>query len=283
MRRILKTELWKVFHNKMMVLALVLGTLLALADVAENAGVVARLTEGTLRAVAEGYGSGGHEGFSLFVQWMAINGVNFGSRNFYLIWPVLAALPFGWSYCQERRSGIYNQIVSRSGKRTYYLAKYLAVFVSGGAAIAIPVTANLLINALVCPYSLPELGITPIANGTFLSALYYTHPWIYGFIWCGMEFLWGGAAACFCFIFGSMFRYQVLVILGPFACFLALTAAYPTLVRATGIALSFAPLEMAEAATLNPKPEWLVFSEFGILLLSSFLIGYWQVTKREFA
>lgn len=283
MKNILKSELWKAFHNKMMLLSFALGMLLAVADVVQNSRLVAELTEATLQSVAEGYGSGGHGGFSLFVLWMAVNGMNFGSRNFYLIWPVLAALPFGWSYYQERKNGTYNQIVSRSGKKNYYIAKWLSVFVSGGVAIAVPVTANLLMNAMVCPYSLPLLGITPIMNGSFLSALYYTNPWVYGLIWCGVEFLWGGAAACLCLAFGTVVRYQVLVILCPFICFFVFNAAYPLIVAVTGVTLNFSPLQMAEVATQNANPEWLVFSMIGTLLFTSLMIGYWQVTKNEFA
>lgn len=283
MKNVLKTELWKAFHNKMIMLSLSIGILLAIADVAQNAGLVAELTEITLESVANNSGSGAHGGYSLFILWMATNGMNFGSRNFYLIWPVLAALPFGWSYFQERRNGTYNQVVCRTGKNTYYAAKYLSVFISGGVAIAVPVMANLLMNALVCPYSFPLLGITPIMNGSFLSALYYTNPWVYSLIWCGVEFLWGGAAACLCLAFGTVVKYQVLVILCPFLCFFVFNAAYPLIVNVTGFTLNFSPLQMAEAATQNSNPEWLVFSVIGILLFSSLTIGYWQVTKNEFA
>lgn len=282
MKNTLKTELWKAFHNNMLILSLSIGILLAIADVAQNAGLVAELTEITLESVANGSGSGAHGGYSLFVLWIAANGMNFGSRNFYLIWPVLAALPFGWSYFQERRNGAYNQVICRTGRNTYYAAKYLSVFISGGVAISVPVTLNLLLNALVCPDSIPLLGVTPIMNGSFFSALYYTKPWLHSLIWCGVDFLWGGVVSCLCLAFGTTFRYQIMVILAPFMCMFAFNAAYPLIVNLTGISLNFSPLQMAEVATQNPNPEWLVISVIGVLFLTSLIAGYWQVTKHEF-
>lgn len=281
MRNSIKTELWKAFHSKMCILAFSLGILLALFDVLENAETVASLTKATIDSVAGNYGTGESAGYSLFIMWMPINGTNFGSRAFYFLWPIIAALPYGWSYVQERRNGMYNLIVSRSGKPSYFTSKYIATFISGGAVIAIPVIFNLLANAMVCPDSKPLLGITPIFNGHFLSQLYYSSPWIFAFIWSGVEFLFGGAAACFCLIFGAFFRYQAFAVLSPFLCFSAFNAIYPFLLELTGSTLEFSPLQLAEAATLNSNPEWIVFTVLFVLISASILLGRWQVVRRE--
>lgn len=58
--------------------------------------------------------------------------------------------------------------------------------------------------ALFCPALIPELGFTSVFNGYFMSAIYYTHPWVYSLCWCAMEFLLGGAAAVLCFAVGSI-------------------------------------------------------------------------------
>ena len=194
MLRCVKAELRKAFQNRMFLISLAVGLLACGMDVVQNALTVRRLTETMLEL--EGI-STSPEGFSLFTQWIAVNGTTFGNIVFYFVWPILAVLPFGWSYTEERRSGLFDQIVSRVGRRTYFVSKYAAVFVSGGAAVALPVLADLLANALVCPYCVPEAvtSVTPITNGYFLSRLFFTSPWAFALLWCCVEFLWGGVTA----------------------------------------------------------------------------------------
>ena len=279
MRRTLRIELWKATHNKMFFLSLAVGLFLALADSYLSSLTVSELHQATLDGLAQGYGTGSHAGFSLFVLWMPINGFHITCTYFYLIWPALAAIPYGWSYCQERRSGVTQQITTRSNKRIYFNSKYIAVFVSGGLAVMIPVLVNLLVDALICPYELPILGLVPIFNGNFLSGLYYTNPWLYAICWCGMEFLFGGAAACLCFITGSMLRFQVMTILVPLVLLTVFDSLSVRIFR--GINLTVSPLQMAVAATANINPGWVLFTALGIMLGISYAAGYWQVVKHE--
>lgn len=277
--RTVKTELRKALHNPMFYAALILGTLIAMINVAENADVVHQLSQ----RIQESNGSKSYIGCSLFIHWIAVAAASFGYRAFYFVWPILAAMPFGWSYAQERRDGVYNQMVIRSNAKRYFYAKYIAVFVSGGLAVAIPVLLNLLANALVCPYVIPR-AIVPISlvnDGYFLSELYYTVPWVYALVWCGMEFLIGGAAACVCLIVGTKFRLQILVVLTPFALFVLLDGILSVLRSFVKIKVNLSPLNLAAAAGATPNPEWAVCAVLGILVLGSLLGGYWQVVKHE--
>lgn len=279
MRNTLKMELWKATHNKMFFLALAVGLFLALADCWLSAQTVHELHINTLNGLESGYGTGGHAGFSLFVMWMPINGIHITTRYFYLIWPLLAAIPYGWSYCQEQRSGMINQIIGRTNKRIYFNAKFNAVFISGGLAVMVPVVVNLLVDALICPYALPILGIVPIFNGNFMSALYYTNPWLYSLCWCGMEFLFGGAAACLCFLVGSMFRFQVITIMTPIVLLTVFDSLCLRFFTATDIVLS--PLQMAIAASPSMTPGWVLFAALMIMTGLSYGTGYWQVVVYE--
>ena len=279
MRSTLRIELWKSIHNKMFFLSLGVGIFLALADSYFSYLSVREMHQTNLDILTAGYGTGSHAGFSLFVYWMPINGFQITSTYFYLIWPALAAIPYGWSYCQERRSGVMQQIITRSNKRTYFHSKYIAVFVSGGLAVMLPVLLNLMVDALICPYELPVLGLVPIFNGNFLSGLYYTSPWVYAICWCAMEFLFGGVVACLCFIIGSMLRFQVMTILVPLV---LLTVFDSVSVRIfQGINLTVSPIQMVKAANANITPGWVLFTALGIMLCISYTLGYWQVVKRE--
>lgn len=279
MRNTLRVELWKATHNRMFFLSLAVGLFLALGDSYLSWLTVTELHQSTLEMLAHGYGRGGHAGYSLFVLWMPINGFQITTIYFFLIWPAFAAMPYGWSYGQERNSGVTQQITTRSGKRTYFNAKFISVFISGGLAVFLPILVNLLVDAMICPYALPKLDIVPVFNGNFLSALYYTNPWVYAILWCMMEFLFGGAAACLCFVVGSWPKFQVVTILFP----LVLLTVFDRLSLSLfpGANLTVSPLQMVAAASPNITPGWVLFTALGIMVGISYAAGYLQVVKHE--
>ena len=280
----LRTELRKALTNKMLYIAIMFGIVICGMDVFDNALKIQEFDQRISDALAYGgTGRTSHTGYSLFYLWMGMTPMTQGSNWFCLIWPVLAAMAYGWSYADERRSGLFNQIASRGNPRRYYIAKYAAVFISGGLAVAIPVLLNLLVNALVCPfdYISPSFGL--VQNINFMSALFYQNPWGYGLLWCGMTFLCGGIAACLCFIAGTKLRYGFMTILVPYGIYLLLDSLILSLRKSVlaDVSLELSPLKLISAVPGFNNPEWLVFSILGGLTLLSFGIGYWQVVKHE--
>lgn len=287
MKNCIKTELWKAVHDKMFFLALLLGMIVCTIQIIQVAIDVNALILRIHAAAEKGLHSG-YTGISIFINWIGIDGYYFGGKLFFYLWPVLAALPFGWSYAKERKDGVYNQIVTRCSAKQYYAAKYLSVFITGGLAIAIPVVLNLLILAMFCPYDIVNIMSLPnVFNFHFLSALYYTKPWVYALIWCGIQFLWGGAAACLCFVAGIRFRLSIITILFPFASLFIIDCLY-TMLRGTGLIpqlynLMLSPMQLAQPIPIAgaANPAWAIFGALGLLIAVSFLTGYRQVVKRE--
>lgn len=282
MKNTLRMELYKMLHNKMLYFAIAVGLVLCGMDVVANVSKM-RYFDASIQMLRDRglRVSLGHDGYSLFYLWMGKYSSTYGGSLFCTIWPVLAAMAYGWSYNQDRRSGVYDQIVVRTDAKMYFVSKYIAVFVSGGLAISVPMLADLLANAMVCPYSIPIL--TGSLNAYFLSELYYTCPWAYGLIWCGMTFLWGGAAACICFVAGTKLCHGVMLILVPYALYIAvdalIAALFPTLAYDLNLNLSL--LQFIHSAPGFPNPEWYVLTVLTVLIAGSFSIGYWQVVKHE--
>ena len=215
----IRTEMWKAFHNKMMRSALLIGFILVIADLVQTAITVSDL------GASYAHSPGGYDGCSLFVNWIGVNGVTVGAVVFYAVWPFLAAMPYGWSLYEDNRSHMTNNILTRVPYSQYLTAKMAAVFVSGGIAIALPVTADLFASAMICPACIPRvtLPITGFCSGTaFLAKLYYTHPWLHAIIWCVIEFFWGGVAASLCIIVGHKVKHRFFVIATPLLLFLLL-------------------------------------------------------------
>ena len=222
----IRTEMWKAFHNKMMRSALLIGFILVIADLVQTAITVSDL------GASYAHSPGGYDGCSLFVNWIGVNGVTVGAVVFYAVWPFLAAMPYGWSLYEDNRSHMTNNILTRVSYSQYLTAKMAAVFVSGGIAIALPVTADLFASAMICPACIPRvtLPITGFCSGTaFLAKLYYTHPWLHAIIWCVIEFFWGGVAASLCIIVGHKVKHRFFVTATPLLLFLLLDFITPLL------------------------------------------------------
>lgn len=284
MNKTFKTELYTAIWNPTFCIAILIGIEISMINVVETMQEVYRITTATQEyMIANSIISPSYDGASLFVHWIAVNDVSIGHSVFYFLWPILAAMPFGWSYSWERRSGAIIQLLTRSGVKTYFIAKYIAVFISGGFAVGIPVLLNLLINALVCPSITPNVvnSIVAIFDGQFLSKLFYTYPWFHSLIWCGVDFLLGGAAACLCLVVGSWLRLQVMVVLTPFSLLLILDGVYSVVQRITGWNITLSPFSMASLITGLPNPAWAVFTMIGVIIFFSFGIGWWQVVCHE--
>lgn len=219
MKNCIKVELWKATHNYYYILSLAIGLLLVICNVVETKQVVDTMTKQTLEGQRAGIPLNHFTGCSLFVWWIAHNGVNFGSIYFYQVWPIIAAMPYAWSYSQECSNGAIAQYCSRAGRRQYHLSKYIAVFISGGIVVSLPVWIDLMLLALICPDEKLQFMnlLTTIGNKSFLSSLFFTYPWAHALIWCVIEFLWGGSVAALSFMAGHKFRFPVLIILFPFS------------------------------------------------------------------
>ena len=113
--------------------------------------------------------------------------------------------------------------------------------------------------------------------------LYFTIPWLYALLWCGIDFLWGGTAACLCFVVGSKLRLQALTILVPYVIFYMLDWAASLLNSYGDVPYEISPMELPQAFTWRPNPGWIIFLEMGVLLAVGLIFGYRQVVKRELA
>lgn len=280
MKNSIKTELWKATHNPMFYAALAIGCLIALVNVLEN-----KMTADQLRPLIlseDHVGSRSPWGFSLFLLWLPVNTVSYGTMLYCVVWPILAAMPYGWSYLRERKSGLYLQTSVRTGRMGNFVAKYAAAFVSGGIAVAVPILLNLLASAMICPYVLPNImRYVQIGDGYFLSELYFTAPWAYALIWCGVVFLMGGAAAGLCFLVGAGLRLRIMTMLVPFAILMILDGINFVVYERGFHALELSPLRLVLAVPNAPNPEWVVLAAIVLMALTGFAGGYWQVVRHE--
>lgn len=282
----LKVELWKAKHNRYFTLALIVGIAIALYHTTETIPMVqeARYYNSEMQRAIGIPGFGNPDPCSLFLYWMPFAGYTYGSFLFYEIWPLLAAMPYAWSYSQECYCGYYLQSVSRVNKITWFHAKFLSLFISGGFVTVIPLAVSLLAQATFSPAIPMEytmMQVIGISNAEFLASLYYTHPWTYCICWCGVQFLFGGTAAVTVFLFGSRLRFAPLAILLPYGLFYCLAALGTALDAFVDVTFEMNILHIAMAAPLSHNPGWLIFSFIGVLICISYLTGFYRVVHHD--
>lgn len=219
MNSLLKGELQKAFRNPYLVVAIIIGTILAIMYAVETwRDVMPRLHDmmnareiECLTCVKEEADT-----YSAFYRWIGIYDQYSSSKIFYWCWPILTAMPYTWSYWRERRDGSADKSIAECGWKAYFSAKYLAVFLSGGAVVAWVFVLSFLLNATFLPMITIGPGTTNITNGCLLSKVFYTCPWLYCILVTIICSIFGGVTACLALLLGGKTRVQAMPMLTPF-------------------------------------------------------------------
>lgn len=164
----LRMELARAFRRKWFVISLAIGFAIALynffADVLPYASQLDLYMEKFYPTAYPG---------SLFTSWLGSN-YSTGTYYFFLILPLLAAIPFSDTLFTDAKGGFIQNLCVRSNKRSqYFLAKYIATFCSGGMAIIIPMVFSFCLGCLVFPFLNPE----PTVNSSLIGDLSLSPGW----------------------------------------------------------------------------------------------------------
>ena len=118
MKRYLNMELKRAFLNKRMVLALSFGVLLSIWH---YLGYIFPLRN---------YIIAGAYPLSAYNKWLGGECYSLQSSLFYMLLPILCALPYGDSWVYDCLSSIGGQAIIRGGKRAFVLTKMLVAFMT---------------------------------------------------------------------------------------------------------------------------------------------------------
>lgn len=202
MREVLKVELKKAFRSKGFIIALAAGIFIVVLQFVWFFRNTYRMNNQLydyvmgLNYMDSNYGSWFET--MLLEGWMGCECFSAYNNLFFLVFPLLAAVPYGISLCNEWRSGYAGQMLIRCGRKRYLTSKILAVFTSGGTAVAVPLLLSLLMMACF----LPAYGSDPIAmqaalgNNNMWAGLFWEQPVLYALCYSLLDFVFGGIFAC---------------------------------------------------------------------------------------
>ena len=99
------------------------------------------------------------------------------------------------TYYTDNKKGIVHNYYSRTNKINYLLAKWMAVFITGGMTAIIPLMVNLMATSAVLPSFIAlDYIISCNANGMW-SYILYSHPYIYYILSFILQFICAGLIA----------------------------------------------------------------------------------------
>ena len=216
---VLKLELKKAFKNKFFWISVVLGCLITLLSFEHMVNMyyegMSAISGNSTDIIYDP-----HIGINtVFNCWIGGEPFSLGSSIYFFVFPLLIALPYGWSYSEERKCGYRRMMITKTGKKKYYCAKYVAVFLSGGVAMVLPLIFNFWMTLLVVPAILPDVTMNMfygVFGGSFLAELYYTVPFLYVAIYLFIDFVYCGFLVCICMAVSGIVRQKWGDVLIPF-------------------------------------------------------------------
>ena len=216
---VLKLELKKAFKNKFFWISVVLGCLITLLSFEHMVNMyyegMSAISGNSTDIIYDP-----HIGINtVFNCWIGGEPFSLGSSIYFFVFPLLIALPYGWSYSEERKCGYRRMMITKTGKKKYYCAKYVALFLSGGVAMVLPLIFNFWMTLLVVPAILPDVTMNMfygVFGGSFLAELYYTVPFLYVAIYLFIDFVYCGFLVCICMAVSGIVRQKWGVVLIPF-------------------------------------------------------------------
>ena len=284
MSGVLKIELRKAFGNKLFLLTLAVGIVIAsisayqniqlyLDAVAHNAYRKEVLPDILFNPM--------YPAFSPYTYWIGGDYQYPMTSLFYLLLPLMASLAFGWSFFMEKKSGYIKNIVTRTKKTHYFLAKYIAVFLSGGAVIAIPLVINFLTVACFIPAYQPDIyySIYYSMGYHFLSELFYSSPLVYVIYVMALDFVFSGLIATASMALTFFVRNRFAVVLLPFLLLLGIQYIKDTLYKIFQVIIS--PIDFLKAYSSGPVTGWVVFPFMIILFLLTFGITCFKGVRDD--
>lgn len=272
---LLKVELKKAFTNKMFFICLVVGIVIAMVSVAQNLPSYWAAEEQNLMVAEQGFETNPmHPMFTPYTNWIG-NDYQFPMTSlFYMLLPLLAGLAYGWSYCTERKSGYAAQMVSRSRKKSqYFLAKYIATFLAGGAAVAIPLVLNFIVICCFIPAYTPDnfYWLYYSMDAHFLRGLFFNTPLLFVCCIILLDFIFAGLFAAACVALAFFVKNKFAVILLPFLGVFAVQYLQDNVLGTITDFIAISPMDFLRGYAMNavlglPILIWLI-------LLLAFTLG----------
>lgn len=195
---------------------------------------------------------------------------SFENAVFFFLFPIFVAIPFGWSLAGEIRSGYTAQMIARTGRKNYFPAKLIAVFLSGAVVVMIPLIVSFLIVSMYLPSLTPELCYPygGLLQRSMWTSLYYAHPLVYTILYILLDGVYGGLFASLCVAVAFRVKYRTMVVLVPFCLYTVLEYLDSNFVVAMRLGYDTSPAKFLRPMAIANEHSGLIICAEAVLLLA---------------
>lgn len=269
--KLLKIELDRAIKSKPMVLIVLLGCGIAISQIFTHVIPIAAMNK---RIVIDNYPMMAPT--TVFQGWIGNINILPQAYMFFLLLPLLASIPFGDSFFTDKKEGYIKNVLIRAKKKDYFIAKYIATFISGGVAVIVPLTLNFIITATLLPSYAPEVTQSFGIGPTHLwSKLFFTYPYLYIIGFLILIFIFSGLIATIGLVVSFFIEYRFLSIITPFIIYMFLYT----------VLGSYNLVQYIPFYFLQPGFEvcngYIVLGEILVMALLTFGIFYFEGVKED--
>lgn len=208
LKRCIKIECYRLWHSPFIYLSVLIGCIVSLLHFIQ---VVYPRSLHLVPMTNQEYP------YSLFNTCLTMDYASMYPVIFLYLIPLLVVIPFGASYYQDLRSGYIRQLYIRTERKSWIMAKYMAVFLSGAVVYGIPLIFDTVLTACFIPSLIPQkaTAMYGVMTASFLGKLFYVHPWIYFTIFLVIGMVYAGSLACLTLVAASLFYHSFFVLMTP--------------------------------------------------------------------
>ena len=283
MKAMIRLELKKAFKNKFFWIAVFVGILITYVSFSYNMKLYLNY-KSDMKALGTSQNPMVAM-FTVFNSWIGGEPFSLGTSIYFFVFPILVAIPYGWSYGEERATGYRKMMIVNVGRKAYYVAKYVAVFLSGGAAMIFPLLINFWMTLLMVPAICPDAEYSiynAVFGSGFLSELYYTNPFLFVGIYFLIDFLWCGCFACVSMAVSGWIRQKWMAVLVPFIVLLMWDTGSKFLYSyITGFRKELSPFYFLRYAEARYTPSGVIIFVSGIWILILTIAGVIREYRNE--
>lgn len=213
MKRCLKIEITRAFTGKAFYITLGIGFGIAIWHYFQNVLPCVPYLDEYLSE--KGFNLYPH---SVYNKWIGGEAESFQPFLYFLLLPILSALPFAGSFFSDHQSGFSKAYLIRTKRLNYYFAKAVSVFLSAGVAVVLPLFVNFALTAMTLPALVPQAGAGtfPVFAVNLFAEIYYTKPLLYTAIYFLLIFVFSGLLPSIALTLSFFVENKFIVMLAPF-------------------------------------------------------------------
>jgi len=212
-----RCEIRKAFYNRWFIVSLAIGCMLTVVSAAGNIVVEFHANELGIEHLNSKFLD--FSSSSCFKYWLVVDFIQPTTSLFFQLLPLLAALPFSWSYLEESKVNYVASMITRTTRVRYCLSKYFVVFLTGALVITIPIVLNFLICACFMPMRMPDVFAViyfGVYEKSLWSEIFYTNPLFYVALFSFLNFIFSGVWAAFVFALSGLIKNKAALIILPY-------------------------------------------------------------------